>query len=986
MNLKPIWQSLKTKFIIVSIIVIANNLSFGQSAWFEKESKNFKVIFRENHSHLAPKILSYAENSLHILQDLFNYNPAEKIIINTYDAADYGFGTTTTLPLNYIRLEISPMEYGYEVIPFDNRLKWIISHELVHVIVNDKPSKLEKVFRSLFSKVTPEQIHPQTIFFSLLTSFNRYTPRWHQESIAVFLETWMNGGFGRIFGSFDEMYFRSMVLENKSFSKDIELETKTSQISFLLENLFYIYGARFASYLALTYGYEKLIQWFDTSEDEFYQSFESRFKSTFNKEMTEAWNDFLTFETNFQYENLARLNLHTTSELKSLNNNTYGWVTQPYLDNSGENILFAFHRPHHLAQIHRLNLRTGNSIQLTTLPTPSIIQVASTAFDRNLNLFFYTTNNNQLYRDIWLLDTESNEKKLLFENCRVGNLTVSPQSHELWGVEHSSGLASIVYSAYPYVKLERIFQFNYGEEIPQLAISPSGENIAAVLHRKNGDQKIILINIDSLKNNRDLRYITIYDNGSPENISWSDDEKYIFWNAYTSGVSNIYRFSFHTNKVEAISHTLRGLFRPLHLNQDSIFAFEFTSEGFRPVIVENKPASYVPAIKYLGQVLQEKYPKLLSLNLTDSIYTEAEIEISSKRNYNSLSNIHVNTLIPVISGFQTNKVIGLWGNFSDPLLVHDLSLEVGYSPFKENKLSAKFHFKLKYEYQKQVEINLEHNGSDFYDLFNKRKRGLAGTKVGLGYNNYWIYDNPLKIKQRTYFEFYEGVNFFNDNLIKVLQPNFMLIRSTLDLKNQRRSIGSVDFEYGSDFSASVLLYATEFNELKSAYQLWLEYGNLTTWLLPHNILYIKGSAGYNQPNDRLTQARFFFGGFGNREIEHEKAKQYRETFRFPGIPIYSLTADNFFKLLIENNFPPLRFSNLSLSRHYLNYLDFSIFTQALAVKSQQGRYWANIGGQVNFIFKLWDNLESTLSAGAAIAWFSNGNDWEWFLSLKLLKN
>ena len=64
-----------------------------------------------------------------------------------------------------------------------------------------------------------------SVFYSLLTSANRYTPRWHQEGIAVFLSTWLSGGYGRTLGSFDEMYFRSLVLDSLPFSTPEELES-----------------------------------------------------------------------------------------------------------------------------------------------------------------------------------------------------------------------------------------------------------------------------------------------------------------------------------------------------------------------------------------------------------------------------------------------------------------------------------------------------------------------------------------------------------------------------------------------------------------------------------------------------------------------------------------------------------------------------------------------------------------------------------------
>ena len=48
--------------------------------------------------------------------------------------------------------------------------------------------------------------------------------------------------------------------------------------------------------------------------------------------------------------------------------------------------------------------------------------------------------------------------------------------------------------------------------------------------------------------------------------------------------------------------------------------------------------------------------------------------------------------------------------------------------------------------------------------------------------------------------------------------------------------------------------------------------------------------------------------------------------------------------------------------------------------------WIDLGAQLNLIFKHWFNLESTLSAGVANAWYEGGSSWEWFVSYKLLRN
>jgi hypothetical protein len=190
-----------------------------------------------------------------------------------------------SVPRNMIRLEIEPFELGYEYMPYHDRIQWLMNHELVHITVNDQASTVGSLSRSLFSRVPPEQEQPLSVGFSLLTNHTRYTPRWHQEGIASFMETWLSGGHGRVLASFDEMYFRTLVLESRAFPTPAELETKMSANSFLLGMLHYLYGTRFVAYLTATYGVEKLLDWYRPKSGGFYQGMETRFKKVFRVDM-----------------------------------------------------------------------------------------------------------------------------------------------------------------------------------------------------------------------------------------------------------------------------------------------------------------------------------------------------------------------------------------------------------------------------------------------------------------------------------------------------------------------------------------------------------------------------------------------------------------------------------------------------------------------------------------------------------------------------
>ena len=87
------------------------------------------------------------------------------------------------------------------------------------------------------------------------------------EGSAVFFETWMAGGLGRAQGGYDEMVFRAKVRDHLRFFSPLGLESEGTQIDFQVGANSYLYGTRFFSYLALTYGVDKTVEWLRRSED-----------------------------------------------------------------------------------------------------------------------------------------------------------------------------------------------------------------------------------------------------------------------------------------------------------------------------------------------------------------------------------------------------------------------------------------------------------------------------------------------------------------------------------------------------------------------------------------------------------------------------------------------------------------------------------------------------------------------------------------------
>ena len=165
--------------------------------------------------------------------------------------------------------------------------------------------------------------------------------------------------------------------------------------------------------------------WFKTYPNQNLVGFIGKFSDVFGEDFYDAWKEFAQTEKVFQEKNIEVLKSSQLTKVNKLSKNAFGWVTQPYFDSQTLSIIYGYHRSAQLATLQKFHLLTRNSEDLTSLPTPSMFQVASTAFDASNNLFFYTTNNNKLYRDVWVMDMLTKEEKIIFPDSRIGNITIS---------------------------------------------------------------------------------------------------------------------------------------------------------------------------------------------------------------------------------------------------------------------------------------------------------------------------------------------------------------------------------------------------------------------------------------------------------------------------------------------------------------------------------------------------------------------------------
>ncbi|HLF13689.1 MAG TPA: hypothetical protein VI932_02210, partial [Bacteroidota bacterium] len=649
--------------------------------------------------YLIPHTGRTFENAMTFHRRLFDYTPSEKVTVFLHDFNDYGTGGTSTINWNFLNIGVEPYDYVYETAPTNERMNWVFMHELAHMVAVDKAAGSDRFFRGLFlGKVLPVAENPVSMFYSFLTNPRWYSPRWYHEGIATFLETWMAGGIGRALGGYDEMMFRTMVADSAYFYDFVGIESEGTTIDFQIGANSYLYGTRFVSYIALTYGPEKILEWFNRSEGSS-AYFSTQFEEVTGHPLDDEWSRWIEFEHRWQRANLDSVRTYPVTPYRVIHDGVLGSVSREFYDTATGKIYCGVNYPGEVAHITGIDVKTGARESIVDVPTPTLYYVASLAYDPDIRKLFYTTDNSKNWRDINVFDLNSGDSRMLFRDARIGDLVVNPADKALWGVQHNRGISTLIRMPDPYIYRYEVLELSYGNDLFDLDISPDGRTMLGVLLEINGRQKLVTMNIDSLMAGvRSREVVYEFEKNSPANFVFSKDGKEIYGTSYVTGVSNVFRINLGTKKLDALTNAETGMFRPIPYTADSIIAFRFTGKGFVPVAIPIRPTEDVAPISYLGDQIIEQYPVLESWKLGPPNPQRINIDslTISRGEYEGLGDLRLASMYPIVQGYKDVYTLGLTAAISDPLPVHYFNLTGSWSPNRDLPAKERFHASAEY--------------------------------------------------------------------------------------------------------------------------------------------------------------------------------------------------------------------------------------------------------------------------------------------------
>src|SRR5436190_976037 len=617
----------RLRFILAVLACVRVCAPAGLAAQFQMlETRDMRLVFTSPlQSYLVPQVARSFENSLQFHRRLFDYTPAGPINVLMHDLWHYGIAGASPIPENHITIGIAPYGHDYESAPAPERMTSSLNHEMAHIVTVDKASASDRFYRSLFfGKVTPNPEVPLSMLYGYLTTPRWYAPRWYLEGIAVYLETWMNGGLGRAIGPYDEMVFRTFVRDSARIFDFVGLESEGTTIDFQVGVNSYLYGTRFISYLGLRYGNDSLIAWFNRTEGS-RRNFASQCQHIYGRSLEDEWSRWIAWERDWQAANLAAIRRHPVTAFRPLTDHALGSVSRAYYDSTSRAIYLGIRYPGQVAHLAAIDVASGKITNLAEVLGASGYTVTALAYDPASRTLFYTTDNAD-WRNLCALDLATGRSRVLLRNARIGDLAFDAADSSLWGVRHDNGFSTLVRLPPPYREWNQIQTLPYGRDLFDLDISPDGSTLIGSMSEISGSQKLVRMDIAALRANAaTAEVLDDFGDWPPSNFVFSPDGKYLFGSSYYSGVSNIYRYDLTRRVTEPLSNTETGFFKPVPLPGDSIVVFRYAARGLVPAMIPNAVPDSVSAIRFLGNEIAAT-----ALNLSASYSPDGALSSSER--------------------------------------------------------------------------------------------------------------------------------------------------------------------------------------------------------------------------------------------------------------------------------------------------------------------------------------------------------------------
>lgn len=533
--------------------------------WYTLSTPHFNLHYHEGEEAVAQRMALIAEQVFAEQSPKFQWKPWGRTEVVLTDTTDISNAFTSTLPYNYILLFLSVPTGDSTLNYYHDWLYDLFLHEYTHTLHLDMYGGIVKPFRWILGRiVTP----------------NGLTPGWVREGIAVQQESLT--GRGRSNNSFSEMMLRTDILNDQFLALD---QMAGLQFDWPAGNAAYIYGGKFWTYLADTYGQDKVVEFSKRYSDSMWLfSLNNKARHTFaNKNFYKLhgeWKEGLTQKYSKLKQELEAQGLTPLTDLAFV---PKAILAHPTLSPDGQTVLYSKSDAHNKSEIRRIRLdgtgderlyrgRIGN--QYSFSPDGKKVVFSSMGTYKH----YYK------YYELFELDLETKKVKQVTSGERALHPDYSPDGKTILFVKNGLNSTQLALWDIQEKKVRLLGRAEPSVQFSNPRFSPDGKSIAASVW-KNGKRDIYLFD----SNGAQIAQIT-HDAAIDLAPQFSQDGSELFFSSDRSGITNIYRYRFASKQTQQVSKVLTGLFNP-SLANGKMLVEHYNGRGFDLKTFDYAPSS-----------------------------------------------------------------------------------------------------------------------------------------------------------------------------------------------------------------------------------------------------------------------------------------------------------------------------------------------------------------------------------------------------------
>jgi len=596
--------------------------------WMTFETDNFVIHYHDGSERTALVIAKIAEEIHPKITGLYKYAPDTKFHFIVKDTDDYANGAAYYYN-NKMLIWCTALDYDLR--GTHNWLRDVITHEYTHIIQLGAARKMSRKLPALYLQVLAyeDEKRPDVLYGypNVLASYpfaQTIIPMWFAEGTAQLNHPELKYDF---FDSHRDMQIRSRILEDKLLPlNEMEIFGKSSVGSESVYN----HGLGLVTYIAETYGYDKLQQITDEASHIGRYDFNAAIERSIGingEELYTNWKNDLTEKYNADTE-IIRANLVQGEKFQDEGDaNLYSkWSPD------GETFYFSSNLGEDYFSIRSIYALKKGATE-PELVVPGVTGPFDISADGKWLLFGQQVRqwNESFYSDLFLYNLETEKKKRITKNARASEPSFNADNSKIVLVLNHDGTKDIgiidipsqsEWSDISVIKrdeIKRLTDFNDGSRAYRPSFSPDGTKILYAKSRNFG-RDIEIMNVDG----SGIETLLGGQGGQRDPI-WDEAGNSLYYSSDITGIYNLYRYDFETRESYPISNVLGGAFIPAINPVDRSIAYSgWTVDGYKLFKIESHDDLESSSLNY-------KRDYLATIPLTT--YDDTKIDSFSARPY-----------------------------------------------------------------------------------------------------------------------------------------------------------------------------------------------------------------------------------------------------------------------------------------------------------------------------------------------------------------